>query len=306
MNYYYFDPFKRQYYFSENYQQYKVFDGFYQPYTLKGWLLWQLWDGLSAFRKLFVCDEPQQILPIDNLKPYLPQNAVMAYNRGTIGVEQKFSILGVDIDTNEEFFIKYAETVRSRVNVENEGEILKQLAHLNFVPQLQKHINHESFTFIQTDVLKGKRLTKQKVEAQLLDVLYRIGKQRVDTKRNYSTELKSSFAHGDFCPWNMLDDNGTLKVYDWEMAGIYPLGYDLFTYIFQTAFLLTPNKSIETLLTNRKITLFSYFSTLNILDWKSYLLEFAKLKVELETKKNDNKLLFRYSRLVDFALKYNN
>jgi thiamine kinase-like enzyme len=303
MRYYYFDPIKKQYYFPKNYRAYPLMHSFYQPYTLQGWILWKLWNRLSWFRSKFVVKEIDTILPILNLQPYLPKHYVAAYNRGTVGVEQKITVLGVDTETSEAFFIKYAETEIARNNVNNEGAILKQLKQLDFVPQIQHHINTESFTFIQTCVLKGERIRKLKTDSLLLDVLFKIAKQKVDTTRNYKSGVQQCFAHGDFCPWNMMLDNQQLMVFDWEMAGMYPLGYDLFTYLFQSSFLLKPRNSISSVFAQNKLLITAYFEHFRIKVWKESLIEFSNLKLQFETDKQNVKLVSSYQKLKLYAEK---
>lgn len=79
MRYFYFDPIKKQYYFPENYKEHTIFNNLYQPYTLKGWILWQLWNGISFIRELFEAKEIETFLPVENLTPYLPTHHLLAY-----------------------------------------------------------------------------------------------------------------------------------------------------------------------------------------------------------------------------------
>lgn len=41
------------------------------------------------------------------------------------------------------------------------------------------------------------------------------------------TSLPSASSHGDFCPENLLFDEQTVWVIDWELSGLRPVGYDL-------------------------------------------------------------------------------
>jgi aminoglycoside phosphotransferase (APT) family kinase protein len=181
--------------------------------------------------------------------------------------------------------------------VDNEGQVLAQLNHLDFVPKLNLQVSKKDYSLIQTSILKGERLAKQKIEGQILNVLIELAKQKVNTEKRFESALKTCFAHGDFCPWNMMLDEDKLNVFDWEMAGIYPLGYDLFTYIFQTSFLLHPNTTIEKLLYTNKALINSYFKTFKISNWQNYLHAFGSIKVELEKAKGVNSLLNLYQKL---------
>tara|TARA_B110000902_G_C14294287_1_gene582495 strand:+ start:7934 stop:8848 length:915 start_codon:yes stop_codon:yes gene_type:complete len=303
MNYFYFNPFSKQYLFPTGFKQYEIFTTFYQPYTFKGKLLWWLWCNVALFRKLSKVTKPEEVVPIVQLKEYINKDTILAFNRGTIGVEQKISILGVDLKTKEEIFIKYANTDLSRKNVNNEGEILKQLVDLDFVPQLKQHINETEFTFIQTTVLKGERVANQNIEKQLLSVLNTLVTLKIVSKKECNSELKTCFSHGDFCPWNMMFYKNELQVYDWEMGGVQPIGYDLFTYIFQTAFLLSPTKHNHKIIEENKTLITSYFNTQMIEDWKPYLFEFSAIKLKLELEKNSEHLLPYYKELNDYAQK---
>ena len=65
-------------------------------------------------------------------------------------------------------------------------------------------------------------------------------------------EVPFHFAHGDFTPWNALCAGETLYLYDWEYAlEEAPAGYDLFHFLFQTAWLMTgkmPAQSLDGIL----------------------------------------------------------
>lgn len=298
MHYYYFNPFNKQYFFPADYKHHSVFATFYQAYTLTGKITWYLWRKSRVLRKYCLVSDAENIIPIENIKKYISVTSVLAFNRGTVGVEQKVTILGIDTLTDDTFFMKYAETNIARKNVNNEGDILMQLDMLDFVPKLLKHINEDSFTLIKTNVLLGKRLSKQNVDEQLLAILLELSKLTdIKTTKNYTTEVTGCFAHGDFCPWNIMVDTNRLLVFDWEMAGKYPIGYDLFTYIFQTSFLLLPRKSIHLILDQNQSFINRYFNSLMISDWKPYLIAFTNLKLKFETEKLNQRLLYHYKKL---------
>lgn len=297
MSYYYFNPFSKQYYFPENFQAYPLFATFYQPYTLAGSVLWFAWKNMSLVRHFCKEESVEDLLPVVRFKKHLPVGCVLAINRGTEGIEQKMSILACNPKSGEEFFLKYAESEVARKNVDNEGKVLAQLQHLDFVPKLHQQVSERAYSLIQTSILKGERLAKQNVQEQILAVLIELSKQKVNTDRTFKTKLSSCFAHGDFCPWNMMLDEDRLTVFDWEMAGIYPLGYDLFIYIFQTAFLLDTKKSIEKILQENSSLIENYFTRFEIINWHVYLLAFASIKVNLEIPKGNQALLSHYQEL---------
>ena len=303
MIYYYFNPFDRQYLFPKGYEKHAVFKSFYQAYTFKGKLIWWIWRNIFLIRKWCQVAEPANIVPISELNPYFKNDTLFAFNRGTLGKEQKTSILAIDSEKHE-YFIKYATTEISRKNVSNEGEILKQLVDLDFVPQLKQYINETKFTFIQTSVLKGERVVNQNIEQQLLSVLCKIAQLKVVAKNECNSQLKTCFSHGDFCPWNMMLCNNELQIFDWEMGGIQPVGYDLFTYIFQTSFLLTPSKTNSLIIEENKAFITSYFKSQKIENWFPYLFEFSTIKLNLELEKNSVNLLPLYKELNNYAQKF--
>lgn len=303
MHYYYFNPFSKQYYFPDGFENYPIFNSFYQPYTFSARLMWFCWRSLGMFRGLFLENRAEKILPIDHIKRYTPASAIMAFNRGTPGKEQKITILGVDQITKKEFFIKYAESSSARKNVINEGNILVQLNHLEFVPKLLLSISEPEYALISTTVLKGQQVVHQQVMQLLIDILLELTKEKIEGGMKHKMEVKCCFAHGDFCPWNMMIEEGKLKIFDWEMAGNYPLGYDLFTYIFQTSFLISPNKSIEQLLKQNKTAIGTYFNSFNIDCWEIYLIAFAGIKLKLETEKQNKRLMTPYQLLKLYAEK---
>ena len=99
----------------------------------------------------------------------------------------------------------------------------------------------------------------------------------------------------------MMANNGEVLLFDWEMAGAYTLGYDLFTYIFQTHFLLNPEIPIKNIVAENIKAIEYYFSHFNISDWKSYLKAFTDHKISLEQLKGDSNMLTEYLKLLDFV-----
>ncbi|GAA0891217.1 hypothetical protein GCM10009122_08960 [Fulvivirga kasyanovii] len=50
--------------------------------------------------------------------------------------------------------------------------------------------------------------------------------------------IRQCLSHGDFTPWNMYINKGMLSIYDWELAGDMPLGFDTFHFIIQKEILI--------------------------------------------------------------------
>ena len=246
---------------------------------------------------------PESIVPIKEIQSFFESPVVLAFNRGTKSVEQKTTALGVEINSNQEFFIKYAVNSIARGNVNNEGTILKLLCDFNFVPKLQLHVNETNYTFIKTTVLKGVRLNSYPLNQKMIRILLLLSNQNIQFAKSNDQDIQYCFSHGDFCPWNMMDIEGTIQVYDWETAGSYPVGYDLFTYIFQTSFLLTPKVSVNKLIEKEKQLILYYFNTKGIEDWKEYLIQFSKIKLQKEIEKNNQRLIKHYLALNNYVEK---
>ena len=94
-----------------------------------------------------------------------------------------------------------------------------------------------------------------------------------------------------------------IYLYDWEMAGTYPLGYDLFTFLFQTAFLVQPKKTVQHIIVDNQVLIDQYFGFFDISDWKEYLAEFSRVKISFEKIKGTKGLLHYYQGLRNYAEK---
>ncbi len=302
MRYYYFNPFTKQYYFPEDYQKYPLFATFYQPYKMSAKLLLRLWQSLRFFRYLFSTSIPEKFLPLGQIGEFVPSNSILAFNLGSAGVEKKITVLGIDPVTSATFFIKYATKEVASLNVYNEGVVLEQIAHLSFVPRLELNVRREGrFALIMTSVLAGERINYLRLDEKILAILFSLSNQQVTSNRIYRSEnLQSCFAHGDFCAWNMLEHHGRINIFDWELAGVYPLGYDLFTCIFQYECLINSNVKFDHIISENSEFIRKYFMHFDIDNWIPYLYEFAAIKHSLESDKNDKVLINYYSRLKEF------
>ena len=299
MKYFYIHPFKPQYFFPKGFKKYDLFLSFFSPYSKVGWVSWYLFTRVRFYRFLFAKKNIEDFIPEKDIRKIIGKDPVMAFNRGTIGLEQK--ITGLGVSNQKEFFIKYGRTKIAKANVTNEFNILKKIAHLNIVPKVLDFYSDDKQVLLKTNVLKGQRLKNKLIDKKIIDHLILFSKQKVDCTKTSSSHLITCFSHGDFCPWNMMSNNGEILMFDWEMAGAYTLGYDLFTYIFQTRFLLNPEVLNKNIVGENMNAIEYYFSHFNISDWKPYLTAFAKEKVSLEQLKGDNEMLTEYLKLVDYA-----
>ena len=299
MKYFYIHPFKPQYFFPKGFKKYAVFQDFFSPYSKVGRISWFLFTRFSLYRLLFAKKNIETFIPEKNIRKIIGEDAVMVFNTGTKGPEQKITALG--IDNNYEFFIKYGETVIAKENVSNEHFTLKQISHLDFVPKVLDFYSADAQVLLKTNVLKGVRLLMTTLDYNIINQLITIASQKVECIKTTQSTLKTCFAHGDFCPWNMMTNNHNILIYDWEMAGNYTLGYDLFTFIFQTQFLLEPKKKIPDILKENVKLIEHYFSNFKIINWNDYLMAFTKDKITMETSKGTKGMITQYSKLLAYA-----
>lgn len=243
----------------------------------------------------------EAFIPEKEIRKIIGLKPLMAFNTGTPGPEQK--ITGLGWDKNNYFFIKYAQTPLAIKNVVNEHNILRQLSGFEFVPQIQTFHQDEKRVLLKTDVLMGTRLGNVPLNETILNCIYRLSEQSTTSENKFTSSVKMAFSHGDFCPWNMMELNGRILLFDWEMGGDYPLGYDVFTFLFQTQFLLEPEKTIQSILLENKEIIDQYFNHFKISNWNNYLLAFSNVKVGLEKEKGVKGMLSQYQILLNYAEK---
>jgi len=301
MKYYYIHPFKPQYFFSKGFKTHAVFISFFKPYSRFGKISWSLFRTFGLYRMCFGKRNIEAFIPEKEIRKIIGADPLMAFNTGTPGPEQK--ITGLGWDKNNYFFIKYAQTPLAIKNIVNEHHMLRELSTLDFVPQIQSFYQDEKQVLLKTDVLMGTKLGNVPLNETILNCIYKLSETSITSKIKFTSSVKMAFAHGDFCPWNMMEQNRQILLFDWEMGGNYPLGYDVFTFLFQTKFLLEPKKSIQSILSENKDIIDQYFNHFKIYDWNNYLTAFSKVKVDLERKKGTKGMLSQYQILLDYAQK---
>jgi len=202
----------------------------------------------------------------------------MSFNLGSPGPERKISILGYDENTETPFFAKFSQKPDARTRSVNEISVLQKLRDTTLVPLLYFHEINDEYVFLKTELIEGRRPNDLSVSTELLNLLFSVGELPIAVPDN-GRELRYRFSHGDFCPWNMLVTENGLRLIDWEMAADRPLGYDLFTYIFQTIFLLKPSVSPKKLLTKNRDWIVNYFTHYDVAEWEPYLKDFINKKI---------------------------
>ena len=276
----------------------------YNLYSAYGGIIsktyWWLFRCFLLIRKLTAVKETQLDFPYQQIKKVEKNNSSMSFNMGSPGMEQKISMLGFDETSQNPFFAKFAQKKQAMLLSKNEISVLKQLQSTNLVPILYQSEITDNYVFLKTECIKGKRPSSTKMTEEVLDVLFSLAKYNLTTTVDNS-DLKYSLSHGDFCPWNFIETaDSKLRLIDWEMAVDKPLGYDLFTYIFQPAFLLQPEKTIEKIVEENKNWINLYFTTFEIADWRCYLADFTERKLTEETRKQNERLILTYQVLKNY------
>ena len=301
MRYFYIHPFRPQYFFPKGFKKYDLFLNFFKPYSFYGKISWFLFTKIAFYRALFITNNIDRNIPEASIRKIVGTEPLMAFNKGTVGPEQKITALA--IKNKNEFFIKYGQTDIAKENIANEHFILKQISHLEFVPKVLDFFDDEHNTLLMTNVLKGNRLSKTSLDERLINKLNTIARQEVGYIKFTKSSLKTAFAHGDFCPWNIMIKDDNILIYDWEMAGNYILGYDLFTFIFQTNFLLKPKMKISKIIKDNLYFIKEYFLGFNIVYWEDYLRAFTDYKLSLVLLKDNHELMMCYKKLSDYVSK---
>lgn len=294
MRYFYLHPFKPQFFFPIGYKKHQVFRNFYIPYSAFGKVSWWLFNHSSLYRFIFSKKNIEEFIPEKNIRKILGNDAILVFNAGTKGSEQKISLLGY-LDS-QYFFAKYAHTPVSIKNVNNEYLQLRELP-FDFIPKVIDFKTSNHSVLLQTTLLSGEKYHATSLSTEIMNLVYTISTYNIIDDGS----IIEAYAHGDFCPWNLMLDMGQIKVFDWEMAGVYPLGYDVFTFIFQTQFLLDPQKEIAIIWNENKEIVQTFFGKFGVEKIESYLEAFAEKKCELETQKANSSLLHQYKILKDYA-----
>lgn len=254
-------------------------------------LYWWLFLHCSLVRYLNRV-ESSSVQDVELWQTLLGADSVFGINYGTPSPDQKKSILGYD-EAGRHFFAKLSQKENARKLSSNEIFVYQKLADSGLVPKLIDCKITDNYVFLKTECVDGNHVHGQISDEEILQILETLRVYHYDERLN-ADGLKTCFSHGDFCPWNMLESDGCLKIIDWEMAGERALGHDLFTYIFQTSFLIRREESFENVMQKNRTLIESYFESAGVNDWEPYLKDFALLKIEEFTRKQDSYMLARY------------
>lgn len=241
------------------FRHYKELKNFYKPYTLKGYLFWEALSRIGLFRNIL---SKLSSAKIDEavLEFLRERYDVFAVNRGTTGEtntltviakgdlgwqflkiipESKIHLLQAEMNASE-MFSEYNWFIGSGYNERIHSTTLAWI-----VPYF--HLERVGFKIYCQEIL------------EILNDLILLGSKN-------STIL----SHGDFTAWNLFKCNDVLVVIDWETLEYRLPGFDIFTYVFKSQFLLFGRFKSSNVMWS-KLLFSKYFELLGITDWVSYL-----------------------------------
>ena len=257
MTLYRFKTFKSTYYFPALSSRSRFIYSLYGNYGGRAaHLLWWLFTHLTAFRWLNKV-EADSVEGFGHLSELIGRDAVIGINMGTEGPDQKKSVLGYERTTGNRFFAKLATKERAMALSRNEIKVYRLLADTGLVPQLFDWKDDKSFVYLKSECISGNHVHGKVDDRCILDILLTMKERHYEQPSSPNPQpssLTTCFAHMDFCPWNMIETDKGLRVMDWEMAAEMPLGFDLFTYLLQTHYLIDDSLSgVEVIKNNEKL-----------------------------------------------------
>lgn len=297
---YKFKTFTTSYYFPRLSRDKEYMYGLYSAYGGKlSKLYWYLFRKYKFVRALTKIDSSKVDFPYKKIKEIDGTDCLMSFNMGSPGVEQKISILGFDKQSGKPFFAKFSEKPAAMALTKNEIDIYNVLSGTGLCPQLFQSKIDKDFVYLKAEYINGKRPQERTFNDNILNLCLRLKNYHLTEKQYNSNGLLMCLSHGDFCPWNMLEDEGKLRLIDWEMAKDRTLGFDLFTYICQVSILFTPNKSLLSSIDEHNDYIKKFFADCRIEDYIPYLKAFALEKAEYEKGKSNKNLSDKYNELND-------
>ena len=298
MIYFRFKTFTTSYYFPTLSNDKEYMYGLYSAYGGKlSRIYWNLFKKFSFVRMLSSVNEKKLPFPYFTIKDCLGENSLLSFNMGSPGVEQKISILGYDNNKNTPFFAKFSQKPAAIILTKNEIEVYNLLKSSNLTPKLLDYKITDDYVCLKAEYIKGKRPETREINNDVVNLCLQLKDFHLESNINNSDGLVYCLSHGDFCPWNILVDNGKMRLIDWELAKERTLGYDLFTYICQVAMLFEPEKELLHVIDSKINYVREYFKVCGVNDYLPYLKAFAKEKAEYEQGKGNNSMYEKYRKL---------
>ena len=300
MTYYRFSTFTTAYYFPEIEDPDTTFlYGMYSPYggKLSRWH-WRLFKQSHLVRLLTSVSDNRLPFPYKQIRDLTGEEAMLSFNMGSPGKEQKISMLGYVPQTKQKFFAKFAQKHDAMRLSRHEIEVLRLLKDTKLVPQLFDSKIANDYVYLQTECVQGRRPYDTLLNNNVVDLLITLSSFHYPDSTNQTTDLCTCLSHGDFCPWNMLvQSDNSLRMIDWEMADERILGYDLFTWLLNVAGLVTGKIPLYHIIEKNRKSIMRYFNALQINDYTPYLRIFIEQQMANLRKRNKLHLLERYQEL---------
>lgn len=275
MKLYRYKTFRTSYYFPQMTENLRYMYGLYAAYGSRlSRAYWWLFRHCGVVRWLNGVNCEKLEFPYQKIVELEGKDSLMAFNLGTPGAEQKISILGFDTVNNEKFFAKYSEKVRSKELTRNEIRIYQMLEDSDLTPRLLGTNDTGEYVWMKASFVKGSHLETMQLTEDIVALAIQLSQYHISADYAQKNGLKTCLSHGDFCPWNMLVDEGKIRLIDWEMAAERPLGYDIFKYVCQCSRLFDPQKPFDKVIAEHKDMIDSYFGKLNIKEWSAYYDDF--------------------------------
>lgn len=300
MIYYRFSTFTTAYYFPEIEDPDTTFlYGLYSPYggKLSRWY-WHHFKRSHFVRSFTSVRDDKLPFPYQQIRELVGNEAMLSFNMGSPGKEQKISMLGYVPQTKQKFFAKYAQKPDAMRLSRHEIEVLRLLKDTKLVPQLYDCKIANDYVYLQTECVQGRRPYDTLLNNNVVDLLVTLSSFHYPDSVNQTTDLRTCLSHGDFCPWNMLvQPDNSLRMIDWEMADERILGYDLFTWLLNVAGLVSGEIPLYHIIEKNRKYIMSYFNAQQIGDYTPYLKCYLELQVVNLQQQNKLHLLKRYHEL---------
>ena len=300
MTYYRFSTFTTAYYFPEIEDPATTFlYGLYSPYggTLSRWY-WHHFKRSHFVRSLTSIRDDKLPFPYRQIRELVGDQAMLSFNMGSPGKEQKISMLGYVPQTKQKFFAKFAQKPDAMRLSRHEIEVLRLLKDTKLVPQLYDSKIANDYVYLQTECVQGTRPGDTLLNGEVVNLLITLSAFHYPDPATHPTDLRTCLSHGDFCPWNMLvQSDNSLRMIDWEMADERILGYDLFTWLLNVAGLVTGKIPLYHIIEKNRKYIMRYFNALQINDYTPYMKAYVELQMKILHSQNNQHLLAMYKDL---------
>ena len=299
MKLYRFRTFTTSYYFPNPTKETRFLYGLYSPFGgILSKVYWTLFKNLRFVRCFSSIDTKKVDFPYAKIRDIDGTDSILSFNMGSPGVEQKISILGWDKDEKRPFFAKFSQKPKAIELTKNEIAVHKILSNTGLTPVLLKEQIGNDYAFLKTEYVKGCRPQSIELTSEIMQLSLTLKDYHLGESNTKANNLKTALSHGDFCPWNMLEYEGKIRLIDWELAADRALGHDLFTYIVQTSLLLTPERNLKEAIKIHENIINEYFSSVGVENYEPYLKEFIEERYRYEISKGNDE---RANRLYEIT-----